>query len=687
MENLADCTFGVSRRGTYNRRAARELHLNGADSRRGTLSSPRRSQRRLGHTVSQGPGPGAQNNDHHLEDGGQLRGHVMRGSPASAQDSRPRLISTSENVSRPNTDRPRSLAFMFEEFLNRQNERGLGLGHGQRELILLGEASPLTFALEEFAQTPSVKNTHQLHDASPHIRRNTNLAVIQQDVHPPHMGQADTAYLFAKGAFTLPSDETANDLVEAYLERFHSSYSIVDKIELEKVHEDRKLPWILLHSVCFVGATFCDASVIHRAGFKSRLEARCDYYQKANVLFDVGYEKSKIILLQCAIMLGFQGPQMHCYWNPCSWVGFGVTLAVSLGIHQSMASSNAQDADKGLLRRLWWTLVVRDTYCSVLLGRPFRINLNQCDTGLLTMDDFSYESTEKAFYQVEVAKLCLILRDIMHCRFGPGHHGVSPESMCTQLENWRSNARNSLEQWNNSSISSSSSLCSIALDILYNYHVCLLYMNHPATLEQRTAPHDVSPTPHERTRRGLLESSARAISAMAITLLTKSAVCDLPHELFPGFFVAGIILYRQKQQKDPVVAQMVAASLDNCRIVLNQARESWDPGNWAMHIFDFLCANCTAAANSNGPAQGADLLKNISNTSNLQQDPPPIRNASEPIIPGDQQTSDFLTGDGSFGPGLETLMPGELAGGIDDYMFMTNFLQPGAEEWILSIQA
>lgn len=596
--------------------------------------------------------PGSQGPRNHDDDGEQILGQATRDASAS------------------------TLASMFEEFLNRQNQRGLG----QRELILLGEPSPLTFALEEFAQNLTSSNLPRLHDASPHIRKNDNLTVIQKGVHPPHVERADLAYLYAKGAFSLPPDETLNDLIEAYMERFHASYSILDKAELEKVHEDRKVPWILLHSLCFVGATFCDVSVIYRAGFKTRLEARRDYYEKAKVLFDMGYEKSKIILIQCAIMLSFRGPQMDSYWNPCSWIEFGVTLAVSLGIHRSMASSNARHADKGQLRRLWWTLVVRDTYCSVLLGRPFRINLNQCDTGQLTMDDFSCERPKGAFYQVEVAKLCLILRDIMHYRFGPGNPGVTPESIRTQLENWLSNARKYLEQWNARGIPSSS-LCSTALDILFNYHLCLLYINNPITLQQSADRGQDSSPSNEHARVELLESCARAIAGMSITLLTETAVCDVPHELFPGFFIAGIILYRQKLQKDPVIFQMMAASLDNCRIVLNQARESWDPGNWAMHIFDFLCSYCRRSKDR-GPVQSADLPNNADGSNNnIQHDIPAIHNASETLL-DDHQTGSFLNGDHSFEPGLENLMSGELTGGLDDYLFMADFLHPGAEEWI-----
>ncbi|EON61051.1 hypothetical protein W97_00262 [Coniosporium apollinis CBS 100218] len=73
--------------------------------------------------------------------------------------------------------------------------------------------------------------------------------------------------------------------------------------------------------------------------------------------------------------------------------------------------------------------------------------------------------------------------------------------------------------------------------------------------------------------------------------MTKSVIFALPHELFSAFFLAGIILYRQARKFDPAAAEIGRASLDNCQIVLNEARESWDPGNWAMRIFEFLLSS------------------------------------------------------------------------------------------------
>jgi hypothetical protein len=99
-------------------------------------------------------------------------------------------------------------------------------------------------------------------------------------------------------------------------------------------------------------------------------------------------------------------------------VGFGVTIAESLGIYRIDKSTYMDPKRRSLLKRLFWALAVRDAYCSALLGRPFRLNITQCDTEPLTLEDFDHEENcpkqdhgqclSHGHYQIQVSKLSLI---------------------------------------------------------------------------------------------------------------------------------------------------------------------------------------------------------------------------------------------------------------------------------------
>lgn len=580
----------------------------------------------------------------------------------------PSVASTTFSVSDTSSaPKFQSLAAKLEDYVAWQT----GKCQGQHGLILLAESSPLTFALEELPQELSP----QLHDASEHIRDSSNLEVIQQDIHPPHLDTADIAYLKAKGCFSLPSEPMLSDLVEAYLTRFHPHYSIMDKREVENCHREKKLPWILLHAIWFIGATFCDAAIIHRSEFPSRLDARRHFYQKAMALFKVGYDQDKFILLQTAIILSFWGPEIQSYWNPCSWVGLGVTFAVSLGIHRLGASSNVSHADKGLLRRLWWTLIVRDTYCSVLLGRPFQVNLTQSNTGMLTADDFLHDSQEDTFYQIQVSSLSKILRDVMHCRLGPGSHDVTQETVHMQLNEWHLDLRFSLDQWTGSRPPPFT--CSTVLELLYHCYIILLYIDNPSLSWQQTSPR---PIPQGLVQQEIVHFAARTIASNAITILTKTTICALPHELFLGFFVAGTVLYRLMQHKDNAIAQMAQASLDNCRIVLDEIQEMWGPGQWATQIFDFLCVN------RNGSSQSP-----ITDGTTVQQDSSFLGHRCSMQPSGDRNAflSDniqkanivHLDDDILLGSNWEPTMCEEFSGCLENHLFMPNLLASDADGW------
>jgi hypothetical protein len=155
---------------------------------------------------------------------------------------------------------------MFEEFVEDREHGGLGI-------ILFGEASPLTFALEEHIGEKAC-----FYDARPTLSENKRLVDRPREVHPPHCSPEDIAYLEAKGAFILPDSQTFEAYLDTFLSRFYPLYTIVNKSELLEAHERNTLPWIMLQGICLVGATFCDASVIHRTSHKTRAQARQAYY-------------------------------------------------------------------------------------------------------------------------------------------------------------------------------------------------------------------------------------------------------------------------------------------------------------------------------------------------------------------------------------------------------------------------
>lgn len=588
MDGVPNCVLVSSKRGTYDRKAARiQQRVPPASSNQ----SPRQPSSEQSAAVLASSREECEDAETSFgADENEPCFSNVDGSTAEMSNRRASYVERAGMPS-PATVRPspcavssKSLSSMFEDHVGRKSPDTVG----QCELVLFGEPSPLTFALQLRRGQGQV-----LHDISQHNLNSNSLTVIQDDIHPPHLDPCDIEYLKAKGAFMYPSEGAFDSMMDVFLNRFYLLYAVVDPVDLRRAYRARKLPWILLHAICFVAMTFCDTSLIFIAGFKSRSEARHHYYSKAKALFDISYEKSKAVLLKVCILLSFEGPRLNCYWNPCSWIEIGVTMAVSLGLHRAEVAASGPPNDRSLLKRLWWALAVRDAHFSALLGRPFRINIAQCDTNVLALGDFPHNhepvdscSCKAAFmYQIQSCKLSLILRNIIHFRFGPVSDSITLDHIQQQLAVWKSDLPIEIG-W---PISMNSNVIqSTQLETLYNYLLVLLHMNPAGQFQASQRRPSVCDTSSNQ----IAKSSALTISSLSVKLMTKATLSFLPHEIFSGFFVAGVILCRQAQQSETDnFAIMTRACFDNCQMVLNEAQDFWDPGKWAMRLFDFLLSS------------------------------------------------------------------------------------------------
>ena len=482
-----------------------------------------------------------------------------------------------------------SLMSMFESYVE-QNEHDKDGAAAQLGVMLLGEHSPLTFALKESNQNQPTS----LHDVAMNVSKSKLSMGKSRGHHPPHCSTQDIDYLSARGAFTPPVVGLEKLLVSAFLERFYPLYSMVDREEILQLHQKSALPYILLHAICMIGSTFCDISTIHKYGFDSRMKARKSFNDKAKVMFDFEYEKDRVVLLQTVILLSFWGPHMDSSWNPCSWVGFGVTIAASLGMHKARSTSHATEKDRGLIKRIWWTLLVRDAYCAALMGRPARVDMSQCDTEPLAPSDFPNEGDHAegsqpahVLYQISAAKLSLVVRQIIAKCPMAEKHTIRPTDLYGMLSQWREQLPAAISF--DPDTTKHSNIFSTSLKLLYHHHILSIHLKWPGQ-----EPLGISPQYDPKLSASTIPSadvSAHVISSMGSTLVTKRIISQFPTEVFTGFFMAGIVFYRQLRQANPLVSDMARASLNNCQLLLHEVREIFDPTRWVIRTFDFLLAN------------------------------------------------------------------------------------------------
>lgn len=123
------------------------------------------------------------------------------------------------------------------------------------------------------------------------------------------------------------------------------------------------------------------------------------------------------------------------------WMGVAISLSHTIGLHRNPEDSKMEISRKRLWKRVWWSCVMRDRLVALGMRRPTRIQEEDCEVPMLTIDDFDldasdldgtvleplYSATERLEYYenqrklaimcIEKARLCMIINDVLHAQY------------------------------------------------------------------------------------------------------------------------------------------------------------------------------------------------------------------------------------------------------------------------------
>lgn len=156
--------------------------------------------------------------------------------------------------------------------------------------------------------------------------------------------------------------------------------------------------------------------------------------------------------------MGFWYTDLQDHTGAWYWIGIAITLSQALGLHRSPQVNDRNqrfsDAKQPLIRRIWWSCVVRDRWLSLAKGRPLRIHHDDCDISLPQPEDLlidlrtispetrerfiPLESESLARMWIDLVKISDSLGKILRIHYRVNGSKASVEDINTSYEELRS---------------------------------------------------------------------------------------------------------------------------------------------------------------------------------------------------------------------------------------------------------
>ncbi|KAJ5143456.1 uncharacterized protein N7515_002243 [Penicillium bovifimosum] len=198
----------------------------------------------------------------------------------------------------------------------------------------------------------------------------------------PKESVADLQMLRDQGVFELPPISVQKELIASFNTHCAPWTPVVDPKWL-----DESAPSMLLLQAIFLAGSRVS-------------KAHLDYgsSETSETAFFFGGCDNPLISIVAACLLHWYnpvGPEDVSTDTSGFWIRTAGAMAFQIGLHKE-PSPHARD--RGLRRRLWWSLVVRDNIISVGVGRPRTINLRDSNVLPPSMSDFPVKNFKSRLF-------------------------------------------------------------------------------------------------------------------------------------------------------------------------------------------------------------------------------------------------------------------------------------------------
>ncbi|OAL03784.1 hypothetical protein IQ06DRAFT_243908, partial [Phaeosphaeriaceae sp. SRC1lsM3a] len=224
------------------------------------------------------------------------------------------------------------------------------------------------------------------------------------------LSHLEMSTIAAFNGFQLPSASTRQELMGFFMQYCSRWMPIMHENDVASILNGTSSP--LLAQALYVAATRVSSAPISPA--EPSIKER---YERAKILFWMGHESNPINSVKATLLMQWynpEGPEHVSLDTSEFWMRTGVGLAYQIGLHKEPV----QGPWYSMRRRIWWSLVARDSLISAAHGRPRAINLNDCEVSPPRAEDFHDPGNDGNLF-VRYVEICRMLGDLTdYCNRG-----------------------------------------------------------------------------------------------------------------------------------------------------------------------------------------------------------------------------------------------------------------------------
>ena len=157
------------------------------------------------------------------------------------------------------------------------------------------------------------------------------------------------------------------------------------------LHDSASVSPLLRWSIFFSAASYLEEPLLETHRTPSKLVLKEQYYQAAKDIHDCRAEPDKTVLMQSALLLSTWYIDLEDRDGLTHWTGIAMNLAYTIGLHRTDKYDDVQpppfpNSIRRIWRNIWWSIYYRDIWTAFGLGRPMRVNSDDCDVPMPRSD-------------------------------------------------------------------------------------------------------------------------------------------------------------------------------------------------------------------------------------------------------------------------------------------------------------